>query len=105
MWMKNLLNIFFFGLTIWFFDSLASSNSKNKIYLERTNAGKIIKSIMYGFAGWFLLIGLFRYLKFQKRFVQKIVYDTKSDSFIFTKRGFFGGSIKKEISRFKIVYT
>lgn len=51
------------------------------------------------------MIGFWRYLKFQRRFVQKVVYDTKSENFLFTKRGFFGGKHEKEISRFKIVYT
>jgi cell division protein FtsW (lipid II flippase) len=92
MWMKNLFNIFFFGLTVWFFKSYADSDPKNKVILERTTAGKGMQYILYGFAGWFLLVGFYRYLRFQRRFVQKIIYDTKSDNFILTKRGFFGGS-------------
>ncbi len=95
MWMKNLFNVFFFGVTVWFLNAFASSDPKNKVILERTSAGKTIKVLFYGFAGWFLLVGFYRYLKFQRRFVQKIIYDTKSENFILTKRGFFGGSTKK----------
>ena len=103
MWMKNLFNIFFFGLTVWFLKSFAESSPKNKVFLERTSGGKLFQSLLYGFAGWFLVVGFFRYVKFQRRFVQKIVYDTKSENFILVKRKFFGGSIQKEVSRFKIV--
>jgi len=78
MWMKNLFNLFFFGLTIWFFESLANNDPKNKVLFERTTAGKAFKYLFYGFASWFLLIGFYKYLKFQRRFVQKIIYDTKS---------------------------
>ena len=105
MWFKNLFNIFFFGLTIWFFQSLAEADPKNKIYFERTTAGRYMKMFFYGFATWFMMVGFYRYMKFQRRFVQKIVYDTKGENFIMTKRGFFGGYSTKEVSRFKLVYT
>lgn len=78
MWFKNLFNIFFFGLTIWFFQSVSEKDPKAKIIFERTTAGRVIKGFLQGFAFWFLLVGLWRYLKFQRRFVQKIVYETKS---------------------------
>ena len=103
--MKNLFNIMFFVLTVWFFNAFAESSPKNKVILEKTSVGKAFQSLLYGFSGWFLIVGFFRYFKFQRRFVQKIVYDTKSENFIFTKRKAFGGSTQKEVSRFKIVYT
>jgi hypothetical protein len=105
MWMKNLFNIFYFALTVWFFYSLGEKDPKNKVLFERTTAGKIIKNFLYAIAFWFILTGFWRYLKFQRRFVQKIVYDTKTENFLLTKRGFFGSKYEKEISRFKIVYT
>lgn len=78
MWLKNWFNIFFFALTVWFFKSVSDIDPKNKVLLERTTAGKTLRGIMYGFAAWFLIAGLYRYLKFQRRFVQSIIYDTKS---------------------------
>lgn len=44
--------------------------------MERTTAGKSMTYTMYGFATWFLLVGFYRYIKFQRRFVEKIIYDT-----------------------------
>lgn len=78
MWMKNLFNIFFFGVTVWFFKSISDIDPKTKVMLERTTTGKAMRYLLYGLAGWFMLVGFYRYLKFQRRFVQKIVYDTKS---------------------------
>jgi hypothetical protein len=67
--MKNIFNIFFFAMTVWFLKSFANLDEKNKVLLERTTAGRTLTYIMYGFSTWFLIIGFFKYFKFQRRFV------------------------------------
>lgn len=31
MWFKNLFNVFFFGLVVWFFKSIGEKDPKNKV--------------------------------------------------------------------------
>ena len=46
-----------------------------------------------------------RHIAFKKRFVDKIVYDTKKEEFTLAKRNFWGVKKDYHVSRLKLLYT
>lgn len=78
------------GTSLWGIDLLVQADPRNKVLLEKTFYGKL-----YRFAIYFLCTGLFlvawgKHMSFRKRYVEKIIYDTRKEEFTLTKRNFWG---------------
>lgn len=46
-----------------------------------------------------------KFARMKIRYIEKIVFDTQTDNFIFTRRTFYGKKYEEVVSRYKILYT
>ena len=52
-----------------------------------------------------ILIVIKKHIKFMKRYVESITYNTEDETFTFLRRKSYGAKYNEQISRFKILYT
>jgi hypothetical protein len=90
----HLLKLLYLGLSIYAaiyaFEMLVQVDPKNKVLLEKTFYGKLYKTVIYAGCVWIFLRTLLNHHAFYKKYVEKIIYDTKKEEFIMQRRAFFG---------------
>lgn len=65
------------GGAIWAIHSFRNIDPKNAAILDHTTTGKVGKAILYFLCFYVFFKGFLQHLSWRKRFVEKILYDTK----------------------------
>lgn len=65
--------------TFWIFDLMVEADPRNKVILEKTFYGKLLRGVTYFLATTLFFTALSRHLKFRRRFVEKLIYNTEKE--------------------------